>query len=260
MCLGCLETRLGRRLVPSGFQPVNLNFNPLIKDRSQRFQNRVGLDELLVCNDPEVFDALYAHFPFLKDHPLDLNGSFIDDARSLGKLQRPDLLGFVMAYELEREPYPSDFPFLTAEQNRQLCCHQDLRPVIPWPQPLTTLVQRADGQLVTGNIRKVTVVLKNAGNAQVWFGGDTAVLWEAYFDRQLQARDDHAILMTQLWGVLEAYLQRVGVTQVYTYASDPAFEDDWYQPWLEARGYRVADESPRRAMRKELRIHGQAQL
>ncbi len=212
LCLGCLEIRLERRLVPSDFQPINLNFNPLIEDRSERFQNRVGLDEFPVQNDPEVFDAIYAHFPFLKNHPLDLNGGFIDEARSLGKLQRPDLLGFVMAYELEREPYPGDFPFLTPEQNRQLCCYRELRPVIPWPQPLMALVQRADGQLVTGDIQKVTVVLKNAGNTQVWFGGDTAVLWEAFFDRQLKARDDHAILMTRLWDVLEAYLQKQGVT------------------------------------------------
>ena len=130
LCLGCLETRLGRRLVPSDFKPINLNFSPLIEARSERFQNRVGLDELPVRNDPEVFDALHSFFPFLKDHPLDLNGSFIDDARTLGRLQRPDLLGFVIAYELEREPYPSNFPFLTAEQNRQLRCHRDLRPVL----------------------------------------------------------------------------------------------------------------------------------
>ena len=179
-----------------------------------------------------------------------MNGSFIDEARCLGRLERPDLLGFVMGCELEREPYPSDFPFLASEQNKQLCCHRDLRPVLPWPQPLMNLVQRSDGQLVTGDIQKVTVVLKNADNAQVWFGGDTAVLWEAFFDRQLQARDDHAILMTQLWDILEDYLKRQGVTDVYTYASDPVFEDDWYQSWLEARGYEVIDDGPRSAVRK----------
>ena len=252
LCLGCLETRLERWLVPSDFQPVNLNFNPLVEDRSHRFQNRVGLDELPVQNDPEVFDALYTFFPFLKDYPLDLNGSFIDDARCLGRLQRPDLLGFVMAYELEREPYPSDFPFLTPEQNRQLCCYRDLRPVLPYPQPVINLVQRADGQLVTGETRKVTVVLKNAGSAQVWFGGGTAVLWEAFFDRQLQARGDHAVLMTQLWDLCEGYLQKQGVKQVYTYASDPEFPDDWYRPWLEARGYVLAENEPRPAMCKRL--------
>ena len=72
LCIGCLEARLGRRLIPADFQPINLNFNQLIEDRTERFQNRVGLDELPIRNDPEVLDAIYQHYPFLKDHPLDL--------------------------------------------------------------------------------------------------------------------------------------------------------------------------------------------
>lgn len=194
--------------------------------------------DIPIQTDPEVLEHLYTHFAYLKGYPLGLKGSFLDEASSLGVLQAGDFLGFLLAYE-EGRVGPTDFPFLTAEENANLTRYRHLRPVEPWPQPtIGVLWDDLTGQGVTLDTERMDVTLKPVGNVQLWHGGETGVLWEAFFERSVRERREHERLLHLLWGACEAYLHKEGVRSVHTYMRDPTFGDAWYGAFLHARGYR----------------------
>jgi hypothetical protein len=196
-----------------------------------------------ITSGPDVLERIYRRFDYLRDHPLNLLGSFIDEAESLGILESEGFLGFVMAYEVEEgSPSPNRHHFLTSEENRMLRFYRHLRPVEPWPQPVIGVIwnaARGEGR-VAGTYR-VDVVLKNIGNAQLWWGGEVAVLWEAFFDGRVRNRGDHELLLHRLWLRCEEYLKEQGVKRVYTLGRDPVFDDDFYRAFLMARGYELAE-------------------
>lgn len=80
--------------------------------------------------------------------------------------------------------------------------------------------------------------MRNIGNAQLWYGGKVGVIWEAFFEPQIQTSVDHEDLMHQLWNHLQVYLKDLGVKQVFTYDRDPAPNEQWYQGFLANRGYK----------------------
>jgi hypothetical protein len=192
-----------------------------------------------ITSDPDVLERIYRRFSYLRDHPLNLLGSFIDEAESLGVLESEDFLCFVMAYEVEEEsPSSNRHHFLTPEENRMLRFYRHLRPVEPWPQPIIGVVwDAARGEGRVSGTHRVDVVMKSIGNAQMWWGGEVAVLWEAFFDERVRHRDDHELFLHQLWEQCEAYLAEQGVKRVYTLGRDPVFDDAFYRAFLVARGY-----------------------
>lgn len=198
--------------------------------------------ETPIQTDPEVLEAIYQRFGYLKDHPLKLRASFIDDAVSLGRLEGDDFLAFLLAYEVEEEkPIRDHFPFLSAEENLSINRYRLLRPVIPWPQPIIGIAFGPEGGHVTGTY-EVDVVMKPVGKAQLWWGGSTGIIWEAFFEQDIRARADHELLMHQLWEGLEHYLAVQGVSKVYTHDRDLALDDSWYLRFLSARGYQPVGE------------------
>jgi hypothetical protein len=194
-----------------------------------------------ITSGPDVLERIYRRFDYLRDHPLNLLGSFIDEAESLGVLESEDFLGFIMAYEVEEEsPSSNRHHFLTPEENRMLRFYRHLRPVEPWPQPVIGVAwnpQKGEGR-VTGTYR-VDVVLKSLGNAQLWWGGEVAVLWEA-FDERVRLRDDHELLLHRLWEHCEGHLKEQGVKRIYTLNHDPVFAPEFYRAFLIRRGYQLS--------------------
>ncbi len=139
--------------------------------------------ELPVRSDPEVLEHLYAHFTHLRGYPLRLQGSFIEDAAVLSALQAGDFLGFLTAYDEVRDSYPADFPFLTKEENASLTCQRLLRPAEPWPQPtIEVLWGNPYEPNITLDVQQVDVVLRDVGTVQLWYGDETGVIWEAFYD------------------------------------------------------------------------------
>ncbi len=194
-----------------------------------------------------MLEHLYAHFAYFRSYALRLQGSFIEDAASLVTLQEGDFLGFLMAYDEERDSYPVDFPFLTKEENASLRCQRLLRPAEPWPQP-TALVAWDDPKEpgVTLDVKHVDVVLREVGTVQLWFrrlppkagdGDETGVIWEAFYAPGVRVRLEHERLMHQLWESCERLLYKNGVRFAWTYAREPNYEDAWYGAFLHARGY-----------------------
>jgi hypothetical protein len=45
LCLGCLESRLGRKLEPDDFSDAPINFGSKAFERSDRFKNRLGINQ-----------------------------------------------------------------------------------------------------------------------------------------------------------------------------------------------------------------------
>lgn len=213
--------------------------------------------QIQIGNDPDVLEHIYRHFGYLKDYPLQLRGSFIDDAESIGVLSAQDFLGFVMAYEVTgQQPIADHFVFLTREENLAIRFYRHVRPVMPWPQPqIGVAFDFVKGEGVVTGTHRVDVVMKDVGNAQMWWGGEVGVIWEAFFDRDFRGRDYHEALMGQLWSRLENYLKAQGVKQVWTHDRDPALEEGWYRAFLTRRGYRLDPERPgrRAAVMKGLR-------
>jgi hypothetical protein len=194
--------------------------------------------ELPVRSDPEVLEHLYAHFPYLRGYALRLQGSFIEDAASLVTLQAGDFLGFLMAYDEERDSYPANFPFLTKEENASLTCQRLLRPAEPWPQPTVEVAwDPPHEQGVTLDVKHVDVVLREVGTVQLWYGDETGVIWEAFYAPGVRERPAHEKLLHQLWNACERLLYKNGVRFAYTYSREPNYEDVWYGAFLHARGY-----------------------
>jgi len=185
-----------------------------------------------------VLEHLYTHFAYFRSYALRLQGSFIEDAASLVTLQEGDFVAFLLAYDVERDSYPADFPFLTKEENASLTCQRLLRPAEPWPQP-TALVawDDAKGQGVTLDVDHVDVVFREVGTVQLWYGDETGVIWEAFYDPGVRARPEHERLLHQLWEACERLLYKNGVRFAWTYAREPNYEDAWYGAFLHARGY-----------------------
>lgn len=196
------------------------------------------MNEPSVINNPHILKKLCRRIDYLNDFPASIEGEDLEDARLLGTLETDDFLGFVLGYSPEEgEVSPDHFKMLSKEENRQLNHYRLIKPVLPWPQPILGIsVPGGEPGKVTG-IHRVPVVLKPCGVAQVWWGGDVAVLWEALLDGDVKERQDYEALMNQLWGCCEVFLKGQGVRQVYTYNRDDEYPLKWYQGFLERRGY-----------------------
>ena len=195
--------------------------------------------ELPVRSDPEVLEHLYAHFTNLRGYALRLQGSFIEDATSLGALKESEFLALLIAYDEERDAHPATFPFLTREENASLTCQRLLRPAEPWPRPTIEVVwDEPKGQGIMLDIEHVDVVLMDVGTVQLWYGDEIGVIWEAFYDTGVRHRREHERLLHQLWEACEAYLHKKGTRFAFTYAREPNYQDAWYGAFLHARGYR----------------------
>lgn len=186
-------------------------------------------------SDPDVLERLYARFAYLAGQPLGLRGAG-GDLPHAGTLEADDLLAFVSAADGPL-PFPPDFSFLTPEANRGLSRYVQAQVLEPWPQPLIDVAWPEQGAGVVSKISRVDVLLNPVGDAQLWYGGETGVLWEARFWQPVKARSDHAALLHRLWELCELYLAERGVRFIYAYDRDPAFESDGYAAFLAARGY-----------------------
>lgn len=193
--------------------------------------------EIPIHSDPEVLEKLCERFPYLTGHPLKLRGA-VGDAVNLGALEVDDVLLYLLAEPEEGLPYRPDFPFLTSEENARLTSYVQMQPVEPWPQPtIGVLWNEGRGEGVTLDVQKVEVILRPVGNAQLWWGGETGVLREAFFEGDIRAKAEHETLMHLLWDLCEAYLQGKGAHFAHTYARDPALDERWYAAFLHDRGY-----------------------
>lgn len=186
-------------------------------------------------SDPEVLEKLYERFPYLSGQPLTLRGSG-GNAPCIDALKTDELLAFVLASD-HKLPYPPDFPFLTPDENRGLSRYVQLQPLEPWPQPLVNVVWGNQGAGVVSSVERVDVLMNPIGYSQLWYGGETGVLWEAYFERPVRARPGHDTLLHRLWELCEEYLAAKGVRFIHTYSRDITFNEVWYADLLRARGY-----------------------
>lgn len=188
-----------------------------------------------IHSDPEVLEKLYERFPYLAGQPLTLSGAF-DRSPSIGFIETEGLLAFVPASDDDR-PYPADFPFLRKGENRNLLRYVQVQVLEPWPQPLVNVVWGDRGAGVVSNVEKVDVLMKAVGYGQLWYGGETGVLWEATFEQPVRSRTGHDALLHRFWELCENYLAERGVRFVHTYSRDLTLGEGWYADFLQARGY-----------------------
>lgn len=201
------------------------------------------MTEQSIHNNPAILKRLYRRFDHLQDYPCELKGQFIDEACHIWTLETDDFLGFILGYPVEKDSAGRDrFTMLSAEENQAITHYRHLRPVLPWrPQPIIGVQMPQQGPGTVTGTHSIPVVLKNVGNAQLWWGGEVAVLWEAFFDDAITQRQDYEALINQLWGCCETFLENQGVQRIYTYNRDLRFNEKWYRTFLERRGYRVVE-------------------
>lgn len=195
--------------------------------------------DIPIRTDPEVLEHLYTHFAYRKSYPPRLEGSFLDEASSLGVLPTGDFLGFLLTYEEESGSYPADFSFSTKGENVSLNRYRLLRPAIPWPQPLVEVARNdRKGQGVTLGVNHVDVGLREVGTAQLRYGDETRVIWEAFYAPSVGVGPEHERLLHQLWKGCERLLVENGVRFAHTYSCEPSYEDAWHGAFLHPRSYR----------------------
>lgn len=203
------------------------------------------MTESPIRDNPQILQALYKKYGYLMDLPCELKGCLIDDATHFGTLQTDNFLGFVMAYveQINDHPVPDYYPFLQKEDNLKLSHYRHLRPVKPHPQPIVgvSFDQHSEVGSVEGTHR-VDVMLNEIGNAQLWWGEDVAVIFEAMLYKSIQQEQEFEAIIHQLWTMCEAFLKAQGIQRIYTHNHDPEFDTQWYQGFLERRGYRTYDD------------------
>lgn len=187
-------------------------------------------------SNPEVLERLYERYPYLADQPLGLRGPG-GDLPHVGTLAADELLAFVVAADVPA-PYPPAFMLLTPAENRGLSRYAQLQALEPRPQPLVEVAWPSAGAGVVSRISRVDVLLNPVGDAQLLYGGETGVLWQARFWPPVGLRPGHDALLHRFWGLWERYLAEHGIRFVYTPNRDPAFRPDRYAAFLAARGYR----------------------
>lgn len=191
--------------------------------------------DLPISSDPEVLETLYEHFPYLSGQPLSLGGRW-GGLASLGTVEADGRLAFVLASERDA-PYPAHFPFLTSDENRALTRYAQVQPAEPWPQPLLNVAWGEGGEGVVSQLERVEVAFRPLGFGQLWYGGETGVLWEALFEPPAGTRREPGAALHRLWELCETLLAARGVRFVHTHGRDPAFDEDAYADFLRARGY-----------------------
>ena len=192
--------------------------------------------QIPLVSDPEVLERLYLRFPYLAGQPLKLRvGS---EEVNLGTIDTGALLAFVVAGKDEELPYAPDFPFLQPEETAALAHYLQVRPLEPWPQPLVEVNwNSAEATGVSSAIQSVDVLLNPVGNAQLWWGSTTGVIFEAFFEVRTEERPNEFGQLQQLWGQCERYLASKGVREVWTYNRDPRYDDELYKTFLCEQGY-----------------------
>lgn len=192
---------------------------------------------LLIQDDLHFLERLYERYDYLQDFPCEFRGMCLDEAVSLGVIESDEFLGAVLGYLVEHEPLSRDhFPYLPPEANLKLCDYRHLTLVQPFPQPVFGVVMAGNQGKVTG-IHGVPVVLNRVGNCQLWWGQDVGFIFEAYLEHTLKISLGYESLISQLWSVCEDYLASKGVAEIFTVTRDPMFNSDWFQEFLERRGY-----------------------
>lgn len=187
-----------------------------------------------IHSDPEVLEKLYERFTYLSGQPLKLRGA-VGDAHHIGTIETEQLLGFVVADADETTPYQPDFPLLSRQENAILNHYVQVQLLEPWPRPLVDVVW-GSRSVEMNLIEHVDLHMKPAGFAQLWYGGETGVIWEAFFQPATLWKAYDALLH-RLWKLCEAYLAAKGVRYVHTYSRNPRFDEGWYAAFLDDRGY-----------------------
>jgi len=198
------------------------------------------MNNIPITQDSTVLGMLYKRFDYLQDLPCELRGFCVDEAVNLGFLETDSFLGCLMAYDVEEGRTDKDhFVFLSASDNLKINHYRHLRPVEFWPQPIIGVSFDNESTGRTTGTHQVEVMLKDSGNAQLWWGNDIAIVWEAYLGDRPQQLQEFEALMNQTWSCIEQYLQAQGVKQILTDAADPEFDLEWYRGFLIRRGYEL---------------------
>jgi hypothetical protein len=104
----------------------------------------------------------------------------------------------------------------------------------PWLSPILTVGwHEVAGVGRVESVDSVHVQLKTAGQAQVWKGELTAVLWECYVLGASQDNSTEHEELRQFWQTVE---NDIGIAHLFTPPYDPAFENG-YTDFLSSLDY-----------------------
>lgn len=205
----------------------------------------------LLRDHPLVHAWLRRHLPDLAGRAFELRLNWAEEVELTGVIEGDGSPYFVGGETISTHRADAgDYRALSAEECLALRHYRAFRLYEPWPQPEITVVTSEEAALVTGAASgRVSVLLKEIGSAQVWWGADAGVVWEVLLDRdRFPNPATFRVVYMGFWGQAEAWLAGQRVRAVVTEHSDPQFETDWYQDVLRAMGYRQVDGS---AFRKE---------
>lgn len=195
----------------------------------------------LLKDHPLVHRAVQARFSYLKTGAVDIRLSWPDETELLGMIDVGEDRFFVGGNAVsEQRSEPDDYRILTADEATAIEHYRTLRLFLPWPQPV----------LGGTETERRTVTMKDIGSAQVWWGGETAVIWEVLLSEATDfGGNSFNLAYRAFWEQVESYLRTQGVTVFATEEADPAYDTRWYQETLRTMGYTPYAEG---GFRKEL--------
>ena len=160
---------------------------------------------------------------------------FIDEVRHAGGQL------YIAGFPIERSFTGRDhFEGLPAEINVDLVFYRLYKFFQPWPMPQLIVEwnqRRGEGRVIGD--RGFKLQLQPVGQAQAWFGGSHAVLWECYFDESRRSANWQETL-AEVWHLVE---KDIAVPKFFTAPHEPAFPEG-YRDFLTRLGYAADSEHP----------------
>jgi len=185
--------------------------------------------------------AVAADFPSYSDIAV----SFPDQWELIREIRAADTPLYIAALPHQEEPTRSDhFPELGPAINQALTLYRHYKTFLPWPQPRLSLdVLEAGGLGRVMGTEGLTIQLQPIGEAQAWYGGGYAVIWECYlFGSSL--RESWLNELTAFWQAIET---DIAAPTLFTEAREPDFPEGefTYEDFLTTLGYTPLPQTPR---------------
>jgi hypothetical protein len=186
---------------------------------------------------PKLVDIVQRDYPAASE----ILVSFPEQWEFVQSIGEGDRRLYVAGFPLSREhPTRHHFEGLRPEINITLLFYRLYKFFQPWPQPRLLIEWNEQaGQGRVAGYGNLHLQLQPIGQAQVWFGLNHAVLWEAYL-QETRRRENWQDTLADVWQVVERDLN---VSKIFTLPYDPAFEEG-YQEFLTRLGYGLDRESP----------------
>lgn len=201
---------------------------------------------MTLFSDPEVVTQICERYPELSDCPLHFSSNPYNSMTPIGTLSHDKFIGFVVSHSSDSSPFPSLISPMVPNEPTALIHHRSVLPVEAVPRPKLPSPSRSPSRFRLRRAAKqqkrphyVEIHLRPVGDGHLWWANGVGLLWQISFHPEITREFQIRPLLNQYWHACEQFLQRQGVSRIYTAAQLSGVHDDTLHALLRQRAYRA---------------------